>query len=135
MAQWAKDLVPRELPDPRPFRLTLSFFSALEGNGAPEVLLCAYKFRLLTILGYRPVLSGCLSCGGKEKLAWSADRGGLLCRDCGGTGEEVPPRVWRAMEALLRLPLAALNHLHIPKEDLETIDAMLAAFRAAQVAR
>ncbi len=135
LAQWAKDLVPREAPDPRPFRLTLSFLLALEGNGPPDILLRAYKFRLLAILGYRPVLSGCLSCGGKEKLTWSADRGGLLCRDCGGVGEEVPPRIWRAMDALLRLPLSALSHLRIPEEELKTMDAMLMAFREAQVAR
>jgi len=135
LAKWAEDLVPREAPDPRPFRLTLSFLSALDGEGPPEILLRAYKFRLLSILGYRPVLTGCLSCGKEEKLTWSADRGGLLCRDCGGTGEELPPRLWRTMDALLRLPLAALQRLRIPEEDLKAIDTMLAAFREAQVAR
>ncbi|MGB9861065.1 MAG: hypothetical protein ACPLRP_01900, partial [Candidatus Bipolaricaulaceae bacterium] len=67
-------------------------------------------------------------------LARKLHRMGFLCRGCGGSGEEVPPRVQRTMEALLRLPLAALGRLHIPEDDLRTMDAMLTAFRAAQVA-
>ncbi len=134
LAHWARDLVPREMPDPRPFRLSLGFLLALEGGAPPETFLCAYKIRLLAVLGYKPVLKGCLSCGRKEGLTWSAERGGFLCRNCGGSGEEVPPRVQRTMEALLRLPLAALSRLHIPAEDLKAIEAMLSSFRAAQVA-
>jgi len=134
LAQWAKDLVPREIPDPRPFRLSLRFLNALEGDGPPETLLCAFKLRLLSILGYRPVLHGCLVCGGKENLTWSPERGGFVCRGCGGSGEEVPPRIQRTMEALLGLPLAALTRLRVPEEDLKAIDAMLTAFREAQVA-
>jgi|YelNatPaOPRAMG01_1025707.scaffolds.fasta_scaffold10358_8 hypothetical protein len=38
------------------------------------------------------------------------------------------------MEALLGLPLAALTRLRVPEEDLKAIDAMLTAFREAQVA-
>ncbi|MGQ9700014.1 MAG: DNA repair protein RecO [Candidatus Bipolaricaulaceae bacterium] len=133
LAQWANDLIPREVPDPRVFRLTLRFLSALEDGGTPEVLLRAYRLRLLSLLGYRPILSGCLSCGKREGLTWSAERGGLLCRECGGTGEEVPPRVWRAMEAMLRLPVAALSRLQLPETDLAAIDALLQGFRETQV--
>lgn len=133
LARWAKDLVPREAPDPRAFRLTLRFLLALEGGGTPEVLLRAYRLRLLSLLGYRPILSGCLICGKREGLTWSAERGGLLCRGCGGTGEEVPPRVWRAMEAMLRLPVAALSRLRLPETDLATMDTLLQRFREAQV--
>lgn len=135
LACWARDLVPREIPDPRPFRLTLSFLWALERGAEPVVLLRAYRLRLLSLLGYRPVLHGCLSCGAKGELTWSPERGGLLCRSCGGTGEEVPPRIWRAMEALLRLPLVALSRLRLPERDLVLIDALTQEFRTAQVAR
>jgi len=135
LARWALELVPRENPDPRPFRLTLSFLLALEGGGNPAVLLRAYRLRFLSLLGYRPILSGCLSCGRTEDLTWSAERGGLLCRACGGEGEEVPPRIWRTMDALLRLPLSGLLRLKIPPEDFQTIDSLVESFRAFQVAR
>lgn len=135
LAQWAWELVPREVPDPRPFRLTLGFLFALEGGGPPEVLLRAYKLRLLSLLGYTPVLNGCLSCGSKDELIWAAERGGLLCRGCGGSGEQVPSRVWSTMNALLRLSIAALRHLRIPEEDLTLMDSLIHAFREAQLAR
>jgi DNA repair protein RecO (recombination protein O) len=135
LARWALELVPREIPDSRPFRLTLSFLFALEGGGNPAVLLRAFRLRFLSLLGYRPILSGCLSCGKKEDLTWSAERGGLLCRACGGEGETVPPRIWHTMNALLRLPLSGLLRLKIPPEDLVTIDSLVEAFRTFQVAR
>lgn len=135
LARWARELVPKEAPDPRPFRLSLSFLFALDAGGPAEILLRAYQLRLLALLGYRPALHGCVACGKTEELVWSPDRGGLLCRSCGGEGEEVPARVWRTMDALLRLPLAALTRLRLPPEDLSHIDAMLSAFRAAQLAR
>ncbi len=135
LAQWARDLIPRDVPDPRAFRLTLRFLLALESGAAPEVLHRAYCLRLLALLGYRPVLQGCLSCGKKEDLTWSTERGGLLCRGCGGEGVEVPPRVWRAMEAMLRLPLTALSRLQVPQADLTAMDALIQRFRETQVAR
>ncbi|MCS7239708.1 MAG: DNA repair protein RecO [Candidatus Bipolaricaulota bacterium] len=135
LTRWARELVPHEFPDPRPFRLTLNFLRALEEGGAPEVLLRAYELRLLSLLGYRPVLNGCLSCGGKEGLTWAADRGGLLCRKCGGSGEEVPSRVWNTMGAMLRLSMPALLRLRIPEDDLNTMDSLIHAFRAVQLAR
>lgn len=134
LACWARDLVPRETPDPRIFRLTLSFLWALEKGGSPEVLVRAYGLRLLSLLGYRPVLHACLSCGGQRELTWSPERGGLLCRNCGGRGEEISLHLRRTMEALLRLPLAALSRVHLTETDLKAIDQLIQGFRSAQVA-
>lgn len=135
LARWAWELVPREAPDPRPFRLSLSFLLALEGGGNPGLLLRTYRLRLLSTLGFRPILRGCLACGAQDHLTWSAERGGLLCRSCGGEGREVPARVWRTMDALLRLPLSALGRLRVPPEDLQLIDELVHSFRTFQVSR
>lgn len=135
MAQWALELIPHEAPDPRPFRLCLSFLLALESGADPAVLLRAYRLRFLALLGYRPHLGGCLSCGAGHGLTWSPERGGLICRACGGEGEELPPRIWRTMDALLRLPFSAVLRLRLRPEDLRSIDALIASFRAFQVAR
>lgn len=133
--RWAWELVPREVPDPRPFRLTLSFLCAFEKSSVPEVLLAAYRLRLLSVLGYQPALKGCVSCGQEGQLFWVPERGGLVCGNCGGAGPEVPPRLRKTMDGLLRLPLAALLRLRLPPPDLEEIERLTLAFREVQVAR
>ncbi|MFN3346207.1 MAG: DNA repair protein RecO [Candidatus Bipolaricaulaceae bacterium] len=133
--RWAWELVPREVPDPRPFRLTHSFLYAFERGSAPQVLLAAYRLRLLSVLGYRPALGGCLSCGKEEELHWMPERGGLVCRGCGGQGAEVAPRLRKAMDGLLRLPLGALLRLRLAPADLEEIERLILAFREAQLVR
>ncbi|MCS7216286.1 DNA repair protein RecO [Thermus sp.] len=135
LLRWAWELVPREVPDPRPFRLTLGFLHALGESPAPPVLLAAYRLRLLSLLGYRPALQGCVACGRRESLVWVPERGGLVCRACGGEGPEVPSRIQRALDGLLRLPLAALLRLRLPPEDLQEIERLTRAFREVQLAR
>lgn len=135
LLRWAWELVPREVPDPRPFRLTHSFLLALGESPAPEILLAAYRLRLLSLLGYRPALRGCVSCGKKGELFWVPERGGLVCRACGGGGLEVPARLQTAMDGLLRLPLAALLRLRLSPADLAEIERLTLAFREVQLAR
>ncbi len=135
LLRWAWELVPKEVPDPRPFRLTQSFLCAFEQRVAPQVLLAAYRLRLLSLLGFRPALQGCVLCGRQEDLVWVPERGGLLCRACGGEGPEVPPRLQKAMDGLLRLPLAALVRLRLPPADLAEIERLTLAFKGVQLAR
>ncbi len=135
LLRWAWELVPREVPDPRPFRLTQSFLLALGESPAPQTLLAAYRLRLLSLLGYRPALQGCVACGKAEDLFWVPERGGLLCRACGGEGLAVPPRLQKAMDGLLRLPLAALLRLRLAPADLAEIERLTLAFREVQLAR
>ncbi len=133
--RWAWELVPREAPDPRAFRLTLGFLYALEKSASPRVLLAAYRLRLLSTLGYRPALHGCVACGKGEGLFWVPERGGLVCGECGGAGPEIPLRLRKAMDGLLRLPLGALLRLRLAPSDLEEIERLTLAFREAQLVR
>lgn len=130
---WALSLVPKELPEPRAFRLTLSFLIALEGGFPPAIAPLAYGLRLLSLFGYRPHLKGCLGCGSEGELTWSPERGGLLCRACGGRGETLSPRLWRTLEALGRLPLSTLGRLQVRPDELAQMEALLQNFRQAQL--
>jgi DNA repair protein RecO (recombination protein O) len=132
---WALALVPTGAPDDRPYGLTLEFLGALDEGMTPGVLALAYALRLLAASGHAPRLTGCVRCGGTDELAWSPERGGLLCRRCGGAGDSVPPRLWRSLDALARLPLTALARLQVSDDDLATGAALVRAFRDAQLAR
>lgn len=132
---WAAELVPRDLPDDRPYRLTLELLDALEAELPPEVFSVAYTLRLLAASGHAPHLAGCVRCGKEEDLTWSPERGGLLCSGCGRGGKPVSLRLARSLSALARLPVAALARLRLPEEDLTQGMALLEEFREAQVGR
>ncbi|MFQ5608030.1 MAG: DNA repair protein RecO, partial [Candidatus Zixiibacteriota bacterium] len=88
-------VLPDEEPHPDIYDYTLKFFtllSAVERESLPALFL-AYFLRLLSMLGYQPVLSGCVGCGKAlermqtARLSFSADRGGLVCGACQAAGE------------------------------------------------
>lgn len=100
-ASYAAELVDRFLPegDPQPqvFALLVSIMHVLAWESEPRELESAlrkYELRLLTLLGYRPFLEGCVRCrrsldmepdeAAREGLFFAPEAGGVLCSSCGG---------------------------------------------------
>ena len=96
--------------DPFVFAITdsaLSHIGALEGD-APhmDVIVAAYAFKLLSHLGYRPVLDQCVACGDPHPGYFSASAGGLLCGSCSQTvagAEALDPGAGYWLRSLLAL--------------------------------
>lgn len=57
------------------------------GADAPhlDVITAAYVFKLLSHVGYRPVLDACAACGDPAPTRFSAAAGGLVCASCATT--------------------------------------------------
>ncbi|SHI76320.1 DNA replication and repair protein RecO [Dethiosulfatibacter aminovorans DSM 17477] len=71
------------------FDMTVKLFTMLsESVENIEVLVAAYEIKLVSILGYKPWLDSCISCGSEEgKYAFSIPEGGLVCGDCREKGK------------------------------------------------
>jgi len=126
---FVRDLLPERAPEPGLYGLTLDFLRALEAGVAPGVALISYELKSLSLLGHRPHLEGCVSCGAQEHLSWSPEKGGLLCRRCGGRGEEIPPPLWRGMRMLLRLSLDNADRVRLSPQQVREAEGLLRAFR------
>lgn len=134
-ATLAARLLPERQPNPLAFRTVLEYLKGLEHAIAPEVLGLAFRLKILGAAGFRPHLSGCVSCGAREQLTWSPERGGLVCLRCGAKGEVVPPLVWRTLEGLQRLPLRAAERVRVDEPTLTKAKALLDAFTEWQLER
>ncbi|NLC51279.1 MAG: DNA repair protein RecO, partial [Firmicutes bacterium] len=56
-----------------------------------ELLSRAYELKLLTLLGYAPVIDSCVLCGAKDTVdSFSAEQGGSLCSKCSLGQKTVP---------------------------------------------
>ena len=64
-------------------RLTLYALTALDKTDiSPEVVNCAFKIKLLDIMGFLNSEGVCINCGNEETPFFSADEGGFVCKDC-----------------------------------------------------
>lgn len=75
--------------DPVVFPMTTRALEVAGGDagGLPDaahldLIVAALVFKLLSHLGYRPVLDGCAACGDEAVSHFSAVAGGLLCASC-----------------------------------------------------
>lgn len=89
-AAYAAELLDRftvdQGPQPGLYRLLREALERLSSGSPAEPLMRVYELRLLTLAGYRPELFQCLGCGAEIKAQdqfFSAQRGGVLCPDCG----------------------------------------------------
>jgi DNA repair protein RecO (recombination protein O) len=74
-----------EEPQPELFELLASMLSALcDEKADPELVRLFFEVKAMDVLGFRPEVSSCSSCGGelKEKLWFSVSAGGAVCENC-----------------------------------------------------
>ena len=91
----------------------LSSMYVLESGTDPEITTRYFELNLLCILGYEPQVDACVRCSrkvGRERLAFSPSRGGIVCTNCGEPPTDamwVPGRGDSSYVRALRLRRAA----------------------------
>jgi len=96
----------------RAFQALTRFLDLLDdvrgsGRADLEPLGLSFQLKLLWLAGYLPHVGSCAECGGDGPLiGYSPAAGGAVCRSCGGGTLALSPDGLRALEALLRRPLA-----------------------------
>lgn len=76
--------------DSKVFDMTIKFFSVLDtiddNSELIENLVSVYELKLISILGYRPQLKGCILCGeiinSETNYYFSIEDGGIQCSNC-----------------------------------------------------
>jgi DNA repair protein RecO (recombination protein O) len=75
------------------FELLRSFLSTLANQAPREEMLRVFEIRLLSLVGYRPHLDGCVNClksvEEMEGVYFDPARGGILCKRCTNPKERV----------------------------------------------
>lgn len=106
-------------PHPELFTLTFSSLFLVESCD-PALVQCTYALKLMNYLGYRPRLRSCAECGQRvqgERLLFSPDAGGVVCRQCQTQGNSFAVGRWVSggslglMRQLLQGELEKLNRL------------------------
>jgi DNA repair protein RecO (recombination protein O) len=123
---------------PGVFELLLSAFRSLE-SGDPELLARVFELKLLSLLGYRPVLTGCvqgdhpLQTEGGQQIWFSIPMGGVLCPACASTCRDktpLSPATLGALGYFLRAPLKQAIKVRIGAQSLRELATFLQGFIA-----
>jgi len=79
------------IPLPALYKTLLLVLSAINEQGLNPLFIRYFEAQLLASLGYKPVLSHCLSCNRKasSSFRFSLAEGGLVCPDCCEEGNDV----------------------------------------------
>lgn len=94
------------------FQLLTETLKRLASEPDPFVPVHYYEMRLLDLMGFRPLLFECASCGKAiqaEDQYFSAERGGVLCPDCGLQVNVVRPISMDALRYLRHFQRSSYN--------------------------
>lgn len=94
------------------YQLLVETLGRLASEPDPFVPIHYYEMRMLDLMGFRPMLFECASCGKAiqpEAQYFSADRGGVLCPDCGLQVNVVRPISMDALRYLRHFQRSSYN--------------------------
>jgi DNA repair protein RecO (recombination protein O) len=110
------------------FDLLLHFLDLIVKMGPKEELRRLFEIRLLTLLGYQPLLHSCVKCRkalSGERFFFGPQQGGVLCPNCSGSTSSLIPI---SMGTLKTLHLAQM----IPLEQIQRISFSLQCLKESQ---
>jgi DNA repair protein RecO (recombination protein O) len=117
-----------------PFELLRATLGALDAGAPPRLLAAHYLLKLLDLVGFRPELFVCLSCGAPLRPTVNfidLEVGGALCPDCGSHSATARPIVVDTLKIMRNLQRGDdLGNLGVPVPIplAETVDRQVRAF-------
>jgi len=117
--------------NPRLFYLLLHMLNYLcYSDMNPDDMIHIFEIKLIDLLGYRPLLSNCIKCGGelKRKVQFDFDEGGVVCSNCyklNNNGYTIQMGTLRTMEKVLDMDVRRMNVLKFPQEVRKELDEVL----------
>lgn len=119
--------------DQKVFLLILWALHSLDSRRPPAAILQFFLIRYFDLLGYRPNLSACLSCGVMEsstqRFSFDSTTGGLVCNKCkhpeAASLTPLSPGTIKVLTSALTLPLEKLHRLKLSGKLLDETSTML----------
>lgn len=134
-------LTPEGEGDPELFRLALAGYHVLSLS-VTELILRGLEIKLLALLGYRPYLEKCVSCGcpvdESPKITFAVKQGGVLCPSCSSLGSRQHMiffthealQVWQQLQ---RMDLSKMNRLKVSNQGLSVLDRAMEEYLLMQL--
>ena len=106
-----------EEPNEKIFEMVLKFFTLIEEYKDISNIVTGFELKLISILGFRPQLSFCVSCHKKSYNSFSINEGGLICADCEKNDDyltKINDSDIRILNKLIGFKFEEINDMNIP---------------------
>jgi DNA repair protein RecO (recombination protein O) len=139
MLRWARHMFPPRTPEPAAFATLIETLDALDADDVParwnpQVDLARAGLRLLAEVGWGIEIERCVQCGARcpddAAAQVDAQKGGIVCRKCGGARVLLRAAVRRAAMAALAQPTdpdAATTIAPHARAIIELVESVMAA--------
>lgn len=114
MTEVAERVVMPEQPNKRLFALMVNALFYLAREGIPEDIFVFFVFKLLDILGLRPLTDRCIACGAEKIVAADKDGGGGLCAECSSEEEKA---AFADLQKVLATPSTGILSFHAEEKE------------------
>jgi len=97
--------------------MVLKFFTLIEEYKDISNIVTGFELKLISILGFRPQLSFCVSCHKKSYNSFSINEGGLTCADCEKSDDyltKINNSDIRILNKLIGFKFEEINDMNIP---------------------
>lgn len=105
------------------------FYMAEAKAQSDNAIVGAFQMKLISFLGYRPIITKCSSCGATENLFYfSIENHGLLCKNCdrsGGYDYRITSSMISTMFDFLQKPMKEIKNLDYSFEEMLKINDIL----------
>lgn len=130
MAEVVDQMTEEKDPLPALYQLLLGCFKVLSGGHQPDTVSRYFDINALSILGYRPQLDVCVSCGGLlDQPRLSPTAGGGLCRSCAGQDASAVSLSLGAFQMLRRFLITPVDRLPVLQVSADMLAEMERALR------
>lgn len=125
------DIIQENQPASKTQQLLLQSLEALaEDTGQPAFIVRAFELRFLTILGYGPGISGCVSCGARaaRNMHFSFKKCGFLCGSCLRDDEfatGITPEAAKAINYIGFAKIDDLFKINVSDETLKELEKLM----------
>lgn len=137
-----ESLTPERERDPRLFQLAVAGYHLLCLT-TNKVIVRGLEIKLLSYLGYKPYLDGCVVCTSplaeNEKVVFSVSQGGIICPNCAKHGQGLERSMPFSAEAvqiwqqMLKMELSKLQRLRVSTRGLAILERVTESFLLEQL--
>ena len=94
----------------------------------PLVITNIIELKCLNYLGVMPIIDECAICGNKNIITISADKGGLLCKECRKNETIVDEKTIKLIRMFYYVDISKIEKIEINKKVIEEINFFLTAY-------
>ena len=132
-AEVIREVIHENLPSYRVLQLFLNtLFTISELDKSPELITRAFEFRLMSLIGFKPQVDGCIHCGNKEEYNFfSFEKSGLVCAECGSRRQGmilISEGTAKALKYIINSDIKRLFSFSVPESILNELKLISGIF-------